>query len=495
MAKKKKPKKEKAKKTKKVKKAKRSKRKVSKKKKTRKVAKKKTGLPEEAVHRTRMRIIGVGGGGGSIVSEIAPQISRIDFVVANTDQQALKTAARQTRKFGFGQNLTQGLGCGMDPKLGQKAAKEGSGKIVKLFQGIDLAIIVASLGGGTGSGAAPEFAKIAKEMGVITVGIFTMPFKFEGSRRSQIAKNSLEKLTPNLNVVSIIPNENIFKIIDKNTPLKESFSSINKKLAENLRGLIEMVYLPGLINIDFADLKTILNGKGKLAYLNSVAASGPNRAEEAVKDLLRSPLNEYSIQGAEKIVFSITAPQALGMHEVEYISRTISDFNRRAKIIFGVSQDNSYKDKIRVTLLAVGCGRQEKKKKKSKPKPKPEPEPEPESKPEPKKKSPPRRRQLPRGAKTSKPRKKLKSRPKKKSRKIRAKKKPVQKKAKAKIRKPVFKAEKPAAHTQEKTEAPKPPTRKNALELKKEAEKTEEDMFEQEKKWDIPAFLKRRESE
>ena len=292
--------------------------------KKKKVAKNK----QELVHRTRMRIIGIGGGGSSIVSEIALQISRVDFVVANTDVQALKETVRQTRKFHFGQNVTQGLGCGMDQKLGQKAAKEEKTKIEKLFRGIDLAVIVSSLGGGTGSGAAPEFAKIAREMGVLSVGIFTLPFKFEGSKRTQIARSALERLTPNLNVVSIIPNENIFKIIDKNTPLKEAFSSINKRLAENFKGLIEMIYLPGLINIDFADLKAILDGKGKLAYLNTAVAQGPNRAEEAVKELLKSPLNEYSIRGAEKMIFNITAPKVLGMQEVEHISRNISDSNR-----------------------------------------------------------------------------------------------------------------------------------------------------------------------
>jgi cell division protein FtsZ len=441
-----------------------------------------SSISPDQVHRTKMRIIGIGGGGSSIVSEIAPQINRIDFVVANTDSQALKEVSNKIRKFTFGQKITKGLGCGMDPKIGQKSAKEEKDKIAKLFEGIDLAVIVSSLGGGTGSGATPEFAKIAKEMGVMTLGIFTMPFKFEGSKRSQIARLSLEKITPNLNIVSIIPNENIFSIIDKNTPLKAAFSSINKRLAENLRGLIEMIYVPGLINIDFADLKTILEGKGKLAYLNTALANGPNRAEEAVKELLKSPLNEYTIQGAEKIVFNITASQALEMREVEQISKTISDFNRRAKIIFGVSQDNSYKDKLRVTLLAVGVGKEPPVKKKiivkSKIEKKSEPIPQKE-------------------IVEIKPKKKIIKAKKAKSP-VKAKK-PIVKKPviKKKPKKKMIKSKENKKETiAEKKEAvtPKPLMRKTALDIKKETEKTEEDMLDQEKKWDIPAFLRKREN-
>ncbi len=431
-----------------------------------------------------MRIIGIGGGGSSIVSEISPQISRIDFVVANTDAQALSEASRQARKLSFGNKVTGGLGCGMDPRIGQRAAKEESDKIANLFQGIDLAVIVSSLGGGTGSGASPEFAKIAKEMGVMTIGIFTMPFKFEGGKRAQIAKLALEKITPNLNVVSIIPNENIFKIIDKNTPLKAAFSSINSRLSENLRGLIEMIYVPGLINIDFADLKAILEGKGKLAYLNTAVADGPSRAEEAVKELLKSPLNEYTIQGAEKIVFNITASQALEMREVEHISRTISDCNRRAKIIFGVSQDNSYKNKLRVTLLAVGVGKEPVKKKTEK-KIQPEPEPvivpelEPKLKKEPAKKADPKK----------KPKQKRKKKMPSKKPKSKKESKPVPEQKK----KPEAKKEKKEGKVQK--EEVKVLTRKNALDLRKEVEETEREIIDQEKQWDVPAFLRKKEIE
>ena len=410
----------------------------------------------ELVRRTKIRIIGLGGGGGSIVSEIARDLKRADFVVANTDAKALKEASKHTRVLQFGQEITGGLGCGMDARLGQKAARDDKAKIAKLFQGVDLCILVSCLGGGTGSGAAPELARIGREAGTIVFGIFTLPFKFEGGKKSYLAKNSLEKLIPNLNAVSIIPNENIFKIIDKKTPLREAFSTVNSRLSENLRGLIEMIYMPGLINIDFADVKTILEGRGKLTYLNSAQAQGANRAEEVLKELLKSPLNEYNIAGAEKMLFNITASQDIGMKEVEQISKTISDFNRRAKIIFGVSQDNNYKDKVRISLLAVGCGREEK--------------PKPKSKPRPKKKRRPKTKPKPR----SKARKKAKR--------------PALNKKSAAVSVPV-------AASDNEEEPAKALTRRNALDLRKEVEKVEEEMEAKEKKWDIPAFLRRKTQE
>lgn len=410
---------------------------------------------EEAIHKTRMRIIGIGGGGGSVVSEIAPTLKKIDFVVANTDLQALKGLRRTVKTLQFGQKTTHGLGCGMDPRLGQRVALEEKEKIAKLFNQIDLCILVATFGGGTGSGAAPEFAKIAKESGAMTFGIFTTPFKFEGTRKAQVANYSLEKIKPHLNAFCLIPNENIFKVIEKNTPLRDAFSVINSQLAENLKALIEMVYLPGLINIDWADLKTILEGKGKLSYLNAAFSQGPNRAEEAVKVVLNSPLNEYNILGAERIIYNITASKELGMREVEHISQTISDFNKRAKIIFGVSQDNNYKDKIRISLLGVGC--EEKTKTiKVKPRPKlPEPEPSPKTETKIKAESGPE----------IKPKK--------------------QRKKKNKQKKEIKKA--PPLKEQTKILA-----RKSALDLRNEAEQVEKELLEEEKRWDIPAFLRRK---
>ncbi|MBI2449948.1 MAG: hypothetical protein HYV47_00255 [Candidatus Nealsonbacteria bacterium] len=408
---------------------------------------------EDGVHKTKMRIIGVGGGAGSIISEISSQLKKIDFVTANTDLQALKAIKKKAKIFQFGQNLTHGLGCGMDPKVGQKSAHEAKQKISQLLKEVDLAIFVACLGGGTGSGAAPEFIKIAKELGVMSFGIFTLPFKFEGAKRAQIARASLERAIPNLNAFSVIPNENIFQIINKDTPIIDAFSAVNKRLSENLRGLIEMIYFPGIVNIDFADLKTILDGKGKLTYLNTAYGQGENRAEESIKELLSSPLNEYTIDGAEKIVFNITASKDLGMMEVEAISRAISDFNRRAKIIFGVSQDGSYNDKLRITLLAVGVGvkQDERRDNKIKPKQEPKQEPKPEQKTQPK----------------------------------------TQLKSKKSKKPTIKKKEKKAPVSNPSPAIASVFTRKNALDLKKDTEKTEQELLEAEEKWNIPAFLRR----
>lgn len=423
-------------------------------------------IEAETIHKTRIRVFGVGGGGGSIVTEVASQIKKVDFIVANTDTQALKAIGKKAKIFQFGQILTGGLGCGMDPKIGKDAAKEAEQKIASLFKNVDLAIFVSCLGGGTGSGACPEFARIAKESGVMTFGIFTTPFKFEGTKRAQIAKFSLEKLKPHLNIFSIIPNENIFQIINKDTPISEAFSAVNKRLSENLRGLVEMIYFPGIVNIDFADLRTILEGKGKLAYLNSATSQGQSRAEEAIKELLESPLNEYGIDGAEKILFNITASKELGMAEVEFISRTIADFNRRAKIIFGVSQDNNYNDKLRTTLLAVGCGEDHKKCAEDS---------DIDLESEPKAKKPVLKTQT-----QNKPKQKI----------------PAQNK-KIKLRKRAEKKNQPQKVEVKQT----PPStggqflnRKNGLDLKKEAEKTEQDLLEEEKKWEIPAFLRNQEN-
>ena len=234
----------------------------------------------------RIKVVGIGGGGNSIVSAIAPKLKRIKFVAANTDLQNLRKLRKPVERFQFGEKLTRGLGTGMDVNLGERAALEESEKIKNIFRGQDLSILISALGGGTGSGASPLFAKIAKDLKNYTIGIFTLPFSFEGEKRQDIALFALESIKPYLNTIVIFPNEKIFQIISPQTPLKEAFADVNKILAENLEGLIEMLYLPGLINIDFADVKTILAGRGKLSFLNTVQVQGERRAEEGAKKIL-----------------------------------------------------------------------------------------------------------------------------------------------------------------------------------------------------------------
>lgn len=496
------------------------------------------------VHRPKIKVIGIGGGGGSIINEIAPQMTKIDFLVANTDLQALNKLSKKTKRFSFGRNLTGGLGTGMNPKLGELAAQSESDRIKKIMEGQDLCIFVSCLGGGTGSGASPLFAKIAREIDVLTLGIFTMPFKFEGSKKMKVAKSALRTLKNELNAVAIIPNQSIFKIIDQKTPLRKALSSLNKILAENLKGLIDFVYWPGLINIDFADLRTILEGRSKKAYLNSVRVQGKNRVEEGVEKVLASPLYRYGIEGSDRILFNIEGGRDLKMSEVEQISKKIYEFNPRAKIIFGVAQYPRYKNKIKITLLAVAPGKEEKKlKKKAFLRVNLEKDVIGEkldlslekisrsSSPEKQLSSVSLRRKI-------RPRKKKKIKkinPKKRTKKASLKKKIIGKKVKKikKANKKILKPNRktvPAPKTLEKKikpESAKPKIkkqieesvekefgsvlaapasynevlnaqretekiRKNALDIKREAEEVEKEIEKKERKWDIPAFLRRK---
>ena len=492
----------------------------------------KTNKEPDGVKKTKIRVIGIGGGAGNIVSEIASRLKsgsqprNLSFVVANTDLQALRATKRNTIRFQFGENFTRGLGAGMNVELAEEAAQTEKEKIKKLFLGQDLCILVASLGGGTGSGAGPIFAKIAKSMGIITLGVFTLPFKFEGERKLEIARDALLKLKPNLNAISILPNERIFQIIDKSTPLKEAFSSINKSLAESLQGLIEMIYLPGLINIDFADLRAILQGKGRLAFLNAVEVEGANRLAEATKSVLASPLYPYTIKGAKGVLFNIAGERGLSLSEVSQISKTISELvNPEAKIIFGISENKKYQDKIKVTLLAIGCSTKifseeakkpktsaSKKKRRQKRKIKKVVEEDKSSS------SPLRFARVKEKTKTEK-------KPKMKSKKKKSVKKPPKtgkseevklvKKIKIKIFEEPKKNEIPSTENRE-SGSPSavfsaetvnelrssPPfanarvgevkLRKNALQIKKETEEMEKEYMEKEKIWESPAFLRLR---
>jgi len=462
-------------------------------------------ISESSLRRTKIRLIGVGGGGSSIVSEIASRMKKADFLVANTDARDLRKVVKKVKRFQFGQDLTHGLGTGMNVEIGETAAQNQKEKIKKLFEGQDVCIIIASLGGGTGSGAVPVFAKISKNSDCLTYGIFTLPFEFEGEKKMEIAKESLGKVKSHLNAYSVIPNERIFQIIDKNAPLKNALSAINQKLAGNLQGLIEMIYLPGLINIDFADLKTILSGRARLAYLNTIAVEAPNK-EEAVKKVISSPLYPYTSKGAKGVLYNIVGDKALQLSEVSQISKIISEsINKKAKIIFGISQKQKLQNKIKITLLAVGCGlkgaliksqtkhsrsglgvklvrdikkeKEAEKKavfdqaKKQKPKPKePKPKEKPKkSKPLTKHKKPPARNALPSdaGGKESKPLTRQSS-------------KKVEKKS----------LEKPQAIFREDDLGKK--VRRTGLQVKEVVEEEEKEILEREKIWETPAIFRRK---
>jgi cell division protein FtsZ len=389
---------------------------------------------EKSTSNTKIKIIGIGGGGSSIVSDISSKLKRVSFVAANTDKRALMSVSKKTKTFHFGEKVTGGFGTGMNFESGKAAASGEKEKIKKILEGQDMCILVSCLGGGTGSGAVPVFAKIAKEMGVITYGIFTLPFNFEGLKKLEIATEALKESKSFFNAITVLPNENIFKIIDKKTPLKEALSIINKRLSESLEGVIETIYIPGVINIDFADLKTIMEERGKVAYLNRVVFDSSKGIEDAVKKIVSSPFYSYGINGSSAVLFNIVGGSDLGLKDVSSISEGISSLTgRNSKIIFGISQGSKTGDKIKITLLAVGCdpgkvfGKKE----------------EPSIK------------------RKSKNKKKVK---------VKVEKKEVPKK---------------------KITENKPRTRRNAIEVKKVAEEIEKDIIEDESKWETPTFLRK----
>jgi|GEM_PF-146079 len=310
---------------------------------------------DESLFKAKIRVVGIGGGGGSIVSEIGRSLEKASFIIADTDIRALKKKSA-IKYFWFGENLTRGLGTGANPELAKKAAESVKEKLGGIFKDQDIIIFIASLGGGLGSGATQVFAEAAKSFGGITFGIFTLPFKFEGKNKNKIAQNALKTLRPLLNVSLAIPNEKIFKIIDADTPITEAFSIINKSLTGSLESLIDLIYNPGVINIDFADLRTILKGRGNLAFLNTIEESGKDRGDKICQRILSNPLLQREKLKSEKILFNVAGSDNLSMFEVEKISRHISEANPDAKIIFGISKNPKLKNKIKTTILMTGEG-------------------------------------------------------------------------------------------------------------------------------------------
>lgn len=401
-----------------------------------------------SVFRPKIRVIGVGGGGGSIVSEIGRSLQKASFVIADTDIRAIKKKSG-IKYFYFGEEVTHGLGTGMNPDLAREAAEREKERIVKLLEGQDIVIIVASLGGGLGSGAAPVFAELSKNLGNVTLGIFTLPFKFEGSKKTSISHNAIQNLRGYLNALITISNERIFKIVDEKTSITEAFSLVNKNLIESLESLIDLIYNPGLINIDFADVRTILKGRGMMAFLNTAEASGKNRAEEVMKNITSNPLFNSNVQ-AEKILFNISGGENLSMFEVDKISRSIAELNPKAKIIFGISKSQKSKSKIKTTLLITG----------------PSFIPTVSEKKDPVKIIPVREK------------------------KVKNHKKIVKKRI---INIPIIKTSSPiiVSASSNRPVAKKDMIRRNALEVKKVQEAEENKRLSQEAEWEIPAFLRR----
>lgn len=302
----------------------------------------------------KIKVVGVGGSGGSAVNRmVMGKIRGVDFVALNTDVQALHYNSAP-HKLHIGKTVTRGLGAGMDPEIGKKAAEESHNEIREALKDADMVFITCGLGGGTGSGAAPIVAEVAKELGALTVAVVTKPFSFEGPQRSTVADKAWDDLAKHVDTIITIPNDRILQVIDKKTTLLEAFKIVDDVLRQGVQGISELITIPGLINVDFADVKTIMRDTGS-ALMGIGTGSGENRAADAAKMAISSPLLELSIDGAHGILFTITGGPDLTMSEVSEAAKIItSSAASDAKIIFGAIIDETMTGSMRITVVATG---------------------------------------------------------------------------------------------------------------------------------------------
>lgn len=332
----------------------------------------KLAVPETTVMQLKPRIsvIGVGGGGGNAVNNMIDQkLEGVDFIVANTDAQALANS-KASRKIQLGLETTKGLGAGARPEIGKLAAEEAIKDIEKEIEGANMVFITAGMGGGTGSGAAPVVARIAKEKGILTVGVVTKPFQFEGRKRLETAEIGLEAFTREVDSIIVIPNQNLFRVADKQTTLADAFIMADNVLYAGVRSITDLMLMPGLINLDFADIKYIMEDKGK-AIMGTGEAEGENRAVLAAEQALSNPLlDDTSMLGAKGVLINITGGNDITLFEIdEAASRIKDEVDEDAIIIFGSSFDEKLDGKIRVSIVATGIGKNTAARAKAKPLP------------------------------------------------------------------------------------------------------------------------------
>ncbi|MBV9387937.1 MAG: cell division protein FtsZ [Chroococcidiopsidaceae cyanobacterium CP_BM_ER_R8_30] len=301
-----------------------------------------------------IKVIGVGGGGGNAVNRmIASNVSGVEFWSINTDAQAL-TQAAPLKRLQIGQKLTRGLGAGGNPAIGQKAAEESRDEITAALENADLVFITAGMGGGTGTGAAPIVAEIAKEMGALTVGVVTRPFIFEGRRRTGQAEQGIEALQSRVDTLIVIPNDKLLAVISEQTPVQEAFRFADDILRQGVQGISDIITIPGLVNVDFADVRAVMADAGS-ALMGIGLGSGKSRAREAANAAISSPLLESSIDGARGVVFNITGGSDLTLHEVNAAAETIYEVvDPNANIIFGAVIDDKLPGEVRITVIATG---------------------------------------------------------------------------------------------------------------------------------------------
>ncbi len=302
----------------------------------------------------KIKVIGVGGGGGNAVNRmIAGNISGVEFWTINTDAQAL-THSDANNRLQMGQKLTRGLGAGGNPAIGQKAAEESRDDIATALEGADLVFITAGMGGGTGTGAAPIVAEVAKEMGALTVGIVTRPFTFEGRRRSNQAEEGIAALQASVDTLIVIPNDKLLTVISEQTPMQDAFRSADDVLRQGVQGISDIIMIPGLVNVDFADVRAVMADAGS-ALMGIGIGSGKSRAREAAIASISSPLLESSIEGARGVVFNITGGSDMTLHEVNAAAEIIYEVvDPNANIIFGAVIDDRIQGEVRITVIATG---------------------------------------------------------------------------------------------------------------------------------------------
>ncbi|MNS10015.1 Cell division protein FtsZ [compost metagenome] len=302
----------------------------------------------------KIKVIGVGGGGSNAVNRMIENgVQGVEFITVNTDAQALHLAKSEHR-LQIGDKLTRGLGAGANPEVGKKAAEESRDLIANTLKGADMVFVTAGMGGGTGTGAAPVIAEIARECGALTVGVVTRPFTFEGRKRSSHAELGIEGLKEKVDTLIVIPNDRLLEMVDKKTPMLEAFREADNVLRQAVQGISDLIAVPGLINLDFADVKTIMTERGS-ALMGIGLATGENRAAEAARKAIMSPLLETTIEGARGVIMNITGGSNLSLYEVnEAAEIVISASDPEVNMIFGAIIDEDMKEEIKVTVIATG---------------------------------------------------------------------------------------------------------------------------------------------
>ncbi|AYE38001.1 cell division protein FtsZ [Companilactobacillus zhachilii] len=309
-----------------------------------------------------IKVIGVGGAGGNAVNRMVEAgIKGVQFIAANTDVQALENSNAET-KIQLGPKLTRGLGAGSNPEVGQKAAQESEEAIKEALEGADMIFVTAGMGGGTGTGAAPIVANIAKESGALTVGVVTRPFAFEGAKRSRFAADGITELKKDVDTLVLISNSKLLEIVDKKTPMSEAFSIADDVLRQGVQSISDLITSPGFVNLDFADVKTVMSDQGS-ALMGIGQANGENRITEATKKAISSPLLEVSIDGAKQVLLNITGGPDLSLFEAQDAAQIVSEqATSDVNIIFGTSIDDTLGDQVKVTVIATGVESEESKK-------------------------------------------------------------------------------------------------------------------------------------